>query len=256
MLSRHDICDDHWHRIQHLLPGQAGGHGGVGNDTRTFLNAIRYLAKTGLAWADLPTCFGKPNSLWQRYNRWCERGVWKAIADALRDDDTEWLSIDSTCIRATVAAAGAKKKSAGSDGPPDEGLGRGCGGFGSKIHALVTPLGHPVQLKLTGANAADSPHLPELIAGIPTTAVLGDKGYDSDANREAIRTHGAEPCIPARKNRREPVDYDRHLYRERRVVELYFGWIKQYRRVATRYEKKARNYLGFVWVASIAMMLA
>jgi len=111
-------------------------------------------------------------------------------------------------------------------------------------------------LKLTGANAADSPHLPELIAGIETGAVLGDKGYDSDANREAIRGRGAEPCIPPRKNRTDPVEYDRHLYRERSAVELYFGRIKQYRRVATRYEKKARNYLGFVWLASLAIILA
>lgn len=76
-----------------------------------FINAIRYLAKTGIAWADLPTCFGKPNSLWQRYNRWCQRGVWAKVAAALRDDDTEWLSVDTTCVRAAVAAAGAKKKS-------------------------------------------------------------------------------------------------------------------------------------------------
>jgi transposase len=110
MLSRHDINDDHWNRIQHLLPGQAGKHGGIGNDNRLFINAIRYLAKTGIAWADLPTCFGKSNSIWQRYNRWCQRGVWDKIAAELRDDDTEWLSVDSSCVRATVAAAGAKKK--------------------------------------------------------------------------------------------------------------------------------------------------
>jgi transposase len=110
MLSRHDISDEHWDRIRRLLPGQAAGHGGVGNDTRIFIDAIRHLAKTGLAWADLPTCFGKPNSLWQRYNRWCQRGVWARVAAELRDDDTEWLSVDSSPVRATGAAAGAKKK--------------------------------------------------------------------------------------------------------------------------------------------------
>ena len=68
------------------------------------------MAKTGIAWADVPTCFGKSNSLWQRYNRWCTTGVWARIAAELRDDDTEWLSVDSTCVRASVAAAGAKKK--------------------------------------------------------------------------------------------------------------------------------------------------
>lgn len=110
MFSRHDISDADWDRIQDLLPGRPGQHGGVGNDNRLFVDAIRYLAKTGIAWADLPTHFGKPNSLWQRYNRWCRNGVWQKIAAALRDDDTEWLSVDSSCVRATGAAAGAKKK--------------------------------------------------------------------------------------------------------------------------------------------------
>lgn len=120
----------------------------------------------------------------------------------------------------------------------------------------MNPLGHPVALKLTGAEAAESPHLPGLIAGIATEAVLADKGYDSDANRAAIRRQGARPCLPPRKNRSEPIEYDRHLYKERNVIERYFAWVKQYRRVATRYDKKAANFLGFVWLASIAIMLA
>jgi len=120
----------------------------------------------------------------------------------------------------------------------------------------VTPLGHPVALELTGSEASDSPRLPGLIAGVATEAVLADKGYDSDTNRTAIRAAGAEPCIPPRKNRTEPIAYDRHLYQERNVVERYFARLKQYRRVATRYDKKAANFLGFVWLASIAIMRA
>jgi transposase len=135
-------------------------------------------------------------------------------------------------------------------------LGRSRGGFGTKIHGVVNPLGHPVALKVTGAEAADSPHLPGLIAGLETAAVLADKGYDSDANRAAIRGRGAEPCIPPRRNRTTAIGYDRHLYRERNAVERFFGRVKRYRRVATRYDKKAANFLGFVWVASIAIMLA
>jgi putative transposase len=135
-------------------------------------------------------------------------------------------------------------------------LGRGCGGFGTKLHAAVSPLGHPVRLHLTGANAADSPHLPALIAGVRTTAVLADKGYDADANRAAIRAAGAEPCIPPRKNRTQAIAYDRHLYKERNGVERFFGRVKQYRRVATRYDKKAANFLGFVWLAAIDILLA
>jgi len=120
----------------------------------------------------------------------------------------------------------------------------------------VNPLGHPVALELTGSQASDSPRLPGLIAGVPAQAVLADKGYDSDANRAAIRAAGADPCLPPRRNRATPVAYDRHLYRERNVVERYFARIKQYRRVATRYDKTAANFLGFVWVATIAIMLA
>ena len=149
-----------------------------------------------------------------------------------------------------------EKKADGSGGQSAQALGRGCGGFGSKLHAAVTPLGHPVRLHLTGANAADSPHLPGLVAGIQTTAVLADKGYDADSNRQAIRGQGAEPCIPPRRNRTAVIEYDRHLYRERNAVERFFGRVKQYRRVATRYDKEAANFLGFVWVAAIAVVLA
>jgi putative transposase len=120
----------------------------------------------------------------------------------------------------------------------------------------VTPLGHPVALALSGSEASDSPRLPGLIAGVTTAAVLADKGYDADANRAAIRKAGAAPGIPPRKNRTQPVEYDRHLYKERNVVERYFARVKQYRRVSTRYDKKAANFLGFVWLASIAIMLA
>lgn len=86
-------------------------------------------------------------------------------------------------------------------------------------------------------------------------AVLADNAYDSKENREAIQAHGAQPCIPPRKGRKEAIDYDQHLYKERNSVERYFSCIKQYRRVATRYDKKATNYLGFVWIASIDLML-
>ena len=109
---------------------------------------------------------------------------------------------------------------------------------------------------MTGAQAADSPHLPALIAGVQAGAVLADKGYDSESNRAAIRSQGAEPVIPPRKNRLAVIEYDRHLSKERNVVERFFGQLKQYRRVATRFDKKAANFLGFVWLAPISIVLA
>lgn len=145
-----------------------------------------------------------------------------------------------------------EKNADGTGGQSTEALGRSRGGFGTKIHAAVSPLGHPVTLELTGSAASDSPRLPGLIAGIEAMSELADKGYDSDA----IRAAGAEPRTPPWRNRKEAIPYDRHLYRERNVVERYFARIKHYRRVATRYDKKAVSFLGFVWVTTIAIMLA
>ena len=139
MLSRHDLSDADWCRIEPLIPGRAGDHGGVGEDNRRFVNAVRYLAKTGIAWADLPTCYGKPNSVWQRYNRWCRTGVWPRIAAVLRDDDTEWVSVDSSCVRATGAAAGAKKKPTAAAASRPRRWAAAAGGSGRKSTPSLTP---------------------------------------------------------------------------------------------------------------------
>ena len=132
MLSRHDLSDADWDRIEPLIPGRVGHHGGVGEDNRRFVDAVRYLAKTGIAWADLPTCYGKSNSVWQRYNRWCSNGVWAKIAAVLRDGDTEWVSVDSSCVRATGAAAGAKENGTAPAGSRPRRWAAAAGGSGPR----------------------------------------------------------------------------------------------------------------------------
>jgi len=86
-------------------------------------------------------------------------------------------------------------------------------------------------------------------------AVIADKAYDSVAVVDAAKRQGAEAVIPSKKNRKVPREYDKHLYKERKKVEWFINLLKQYRRVATRYEKTARNFLGFVHVASIMILL-
>src|SRR5438270_13217624 len=107
MLPRHAIADADWDRIKPLLPGQRGQHGGVAKDHRLFIDAVLYVARTGIPWEDLPPRFGKYNSAWRRFDRWAKKGRWKAVVDALRDDDLEWLILDSTAVRAHPTAAGA-----------------------------------------------------------------------------------------------------------------------------------------------------
>ena len=91
--------------------------------------------------------------------------------------------------------------------------------------------------------------------GYEAAAVIADKAYDSDAVVASARGRGAAAVIPSKKNRTVPRDYDKHLYKERKKVEWFINLLKQYRRVATRYEKTARNFLGFVHLASIMILL-
>jgi transposase len=119
----------------------------------------------------------------------------------------------------------------------------------------VTGLGLPARVILTPGQAADMTHAKRLIEGLPAEVVIADKGYDSRAVVEAIESRGAEAVIPSLKNRAKPREYDRDRYKDRNLAERFWSKAKQYRRVATRYEKTARNFLAFVHVASIMILL-
>jgi transposase len=113
MLPRHAISDADWDRIKHLLPGQPGQHGGVAKDNRLFIDAVLYVARTGIPWEDLPARFGNANSQWRRFDRWAKANRWDPILAALRDPDLDVLILDSTAVRAHPCAAGAKKSGTG-----------------------------------------------------------------------------------------------------------------------------------------------
>ena len=116
-------------------------------------------------------------------------------------------------------------------------------------------LGLPVRLHLTAGQVADVTQAGALLAGAAADVVIGDKGYDSDAVVAAMEASGAEAVIPPKKNRTAPRPYDTDRYKDRNLVERFWGRAKQYRRVATRYEKTARNFLGFVHLASIMILV-
>ncbi len=95
-----------------------------------------------------------------------------------------------------------------------------------------------------------------LLEGLEFEVLIADKGYDADWLREwAVEVHHAETVIPPRKNRKDQVTYDKHLYGVRNLVERFIGWAKHFRRVATRYEKTARNFLSFWSFAAILNLL-
>jgi transposase len=134
-------------------------------------------------------------------------------------------------------------------------LGRSRGGFGTKIHVAVNGLGLPVKLVLTPGQAADVTQAETLLEGAPFEVVIADRGYDSQAVAAAIEKRGGEAVIPSKKNCKVQRTYDRERYKDRNLAERFWAKIKHYRRVATRYEKTARNFLAMVHVASIMLLL-
>ena len=95
-----------------------------------------------------------------------------------------------------------------------------------------------------------------MVTGIEADPVLADQGYDSNELVGMIEASGCEAVIPPRSNRKEKRDYDRHLSKDRNLVERFINRVRQCRRIATRYEKTARNYLAFWQLASIIVLLA
>ena len=113
-------------------------------------------------------------------------------------------------------------------------MGKSIGGQTTKIHAAVDALGNPVRLLLTPEWASEYGQAEALLEGFTPDVVLAEKGYDSDAFVEYIRCVGPEAVIPSRKNRQQPKPLDRHIYKDRSLVERVLQKLKQFRRIATR----------------------
>src|SRR5690606_32396487 len=109
MLRRHELTDAQWNAIQDLLPGKASDPGQTAADNRLFVNAVLFVLKTGVPWADLPERFGKSNSVWRRFDRWCEKGVWEKVFRAIGEDDLAAelaeIHLDSSSIKAHQVAS-------------------------------------------------------------------------------------------------------------------------------------------------------
>ena len=135
-------------------------------------------------------------------------------------------------------------------------IGRSRGGLTSKIHAVVDSNGLPVRLALTAGEAHDNRLADKLLSRLKSgSMLLADRGYDAGWIRALAAERGVWANIPPRSNRHEQICFSPYLYRARNLVERFFNKIKHCRRVATRYDKLAANYLAFVQLASIRLWL-
>jgi transposase len=137
-------------------------------------------------------------------------------------------------------------------GEQTQAIGRSRGGRTTKIHALTDPLCRPVAFYLTPGQASDITTAPELLALAPAMdALIADKAYDGDNLRAAIAKLGALPVIPNKSDRKHLHPFDEARYRDRNVIERMFCRLKDFRRIATRYDKLARNFLAAVMIAAM-----
>ena len=126
----------------------------------------------------------------------------------------------------------------------------------TKIHTLVDALGNPIGFFLTGGEVHDLAGADELIPTMEAETLIADKAYDADKRViEPLTAAGKTAVIPSKANRKVRRAYDKHIYKARHLIENFFAKLKQFRAIATRYEKTARNFLGAVHLAAAAIWL-
>lgn len=127
----------------------------------------------------------------------------------------------------------------------------------TKIHTTVDALGNPTGFHLTAGQSHDLEGADALLSDTPGQTVIADKAYDAQARLvQPLLEKGKRVVIPPRCTSKQPREYDRHLYKERHLVENFFARLKQYRAIATRYDKTARNFLDAIHLVALMVWLA
>ena len=134
-------------------------------------------------------------------------------------------------------------------------IGRTKGGMNTKLHAVTDAIGRPVRFFMTAGQVSDYTGAAALLSSLPSADwLLGDRGYDADWFREALQNKGIKPCIPGRKSRTKSVKYDKRRYKRRNRIEIMFGRLKDWRRVATRYDRCPKVFLSAVALAATVLI--
>ena len=150
----------------------------------------------------------------------------------------------------TSTAPGLKKSG------QNEAIGRSKGGLSTKIHALVDALGNPLAFMLTPGQAHDLEGADALLPQMAADTLLADKAFDADKRViEPLLAAGKTAVIPPKSNRKIQRDYDKEAYKARHLIENFFCKLKQYRAIATRYDKTARNFLAAIHLAAAIIWL-
>lgn len=245
------IKEDNWKEILKKLQIKKRIHTKKEDKLRKFIEAVWYIVRSGCQWRLLPSYYGSWRAIHKRFKEWSDKGIWLSLFDSIKNyPDKELYMIDATIVRSHACSAGYKKNS-----QEEEALGRSKGGFSTKISALVDGLGNPIKITLTGGQDHDITQAEILCKDLSNTTLTADKGYDSDKFVKFLEEKNCISVIPPRKNRKNPRKFDKHIYKERHLVECFFGKIKHYRRIFSRFDKIANVYLSFLYFVCVFIWL-
>ena len=128
------------------------------------------------------------------------------------------------------------------------------GGYNTKLHAVADGLGRPIRLFMTAGQRSDYTDARALLGNLPAAEyMLADRGYDADWFRSGLKENGISPCIPSRKNRKEPIPHDEELYKARHKIEVMFGRLKDWRRIAMRFDRSPIVFLSAIALAALVI---
>ncbi|MCW0046315.1 IS5 family transposase [Brevundimonas sp. BT-123] len=243
------LTDEQMARLEPFFPKS---HGKPRVDDRRVLSGIIFVNRNGLRWRDAPAAYGPHKTLYNRWKRWSEAGVFVRMMEGLSGAQTErrTVMIDATYLKAHRTASSLRGKKGGLGRL----IGRTKGGMNTKLHAVTDANGRPISLFMTASQVSDYTGAAALLDSLPRAQwLLGDRGYDADWFRDALQAKGITPCIPGRKTRTEPIRYDKRRYKRRNRIEIMFGRLKDWRRVATRYDRCPTVFLSAIALAATVL---
>ena len=236
------LTDGHWSKLMPIML-DCGIYFKPG--LRRVVEGILWKLRTGAPWRDLPDQFGPWSTVFSQFNRWSKAGKWQQVFARIKNDpDNEWNFIDATIVSAHQHAAGAAGGQAAA-------IGISRGGNTTKVHMLADAHGNPLEFEVTAGQVHDVKAAPTLLDASQAEVFIGDKGYDSSDIRTAAADRDIVTVIPRRKGSKATDDHDRYLYKLRHLIENLFAHLKQFRSIATRYEKLKRNYPSIVAIGCI-----
>lgn len=274
-MSRTGLTPRQWQVLETTLPPNPR-RGRPFRDHQQVINGILWRLRYGTPWHCIPPQFGPWQTCYDRFRRWERDGTWQRILEHLQALDASsinWdaFALDTTHIKAHRSAQGARHPEG------NEGLGRSRGGATSKLHLVADQHARPLAVRLTPGHASDGANLLPTLAEVRVRVASGrvrrrprrvvvDRAYGFGVYRRHLRRLGIGMVCPERKDAKanrlrkgrqggRPPAFDAEAYRGRNTVERCINRLKDFRCIATRYEKRGRSFLACVLVAMIVVWL-